>query len=65
MSARGTARVFLMKPCTSTMCESATTRTDFRWSGLESGTYSIRVRSVDADGQAGPWSAPSNAVVIR
>ena len=42
----------------------ATTRTDFRWSGLEPGTYSIRVRSVDADGQPGPWSAPSNDVVI-
>ena len=41
-----------------------TTRTSFRWSGLEAGTYGLRVRSVDADGQAGPWSGPSNEVVI-
>ncbi|MYE50853.1 MAG: hypothetical protein F4X81_05245 [Gammaproteobacteria bacterium] len=43
----------------------ATTRTDFRWSGLEPGTYSIRVRSVDADGAAGPWGEPSNEVLIE
>ncbi|MYE50854.1 MAG: hypothetical protein F4X81_05250, partial [Gammaproteobacteria bacterium] len=42
----------------------ATTRRDFRWSGLEPGTYSVRVRSVDADGAAGPWGEPSNEVVI-
>ena len=42
----------------------ATTRTDFRWSGLESGAYSLRVRSVDADGAAGPWRGPSNEVVV-
>ncbi|MXW49598.1 MAG: hypothetical protein F4171_00105 [Gammaproteobacteria bacterium] len=42
----------------------ATTRTSFRWSGLGAGTYALRVRSVDADGQAGPWSGPSNEVVI-
>ena len=43
----------------------ATTRTDFGWSGLEPGTYSLRVHSVDADGLAGPWSDPSNEVVIH
>ena len=41
-----------------------TTRTSFRWSGLAVGTYALRVRSVDADGKAGPWSDPSNEVVI-
>ena len=41
-----------------------TTRTSFRWSSLEAGTYRLRVRSVDAGGQAGPWSDPSNEVVI-
>ncbi len=43
----------------------ATARTDFRWSGLEPGAYSIRVRSVDSDGQAGPWSEPSNEVAVQ
>lgn len=42
----------------------ATTRTSFRWSGLEAGIYRLRVRSVDADGQAGPWSDLSNEVII-
>ncbi len=42
-----------------------TTRTSFRWSGLAPGTYALRVRSVDADGQAGPWSGASNEVVIK
>ncbi|MCY3795962.1 MAG: SUMF1/EgtB/PvdO family nonheme iron enzyme, partial [Gammaproteobacteria bacterium] len=42
----------------------ATTRTDFRWSGLEPGAYSLRVRSVDAGGAAGPWSAQSNEVAV-
>ena len=42
----------------------ATTRTDFRWSGLEPGIYSLRVRSVDADGAAGPWSGPSNEIAV-
>ena len=41
-----------------------TTRRSFRWSGLEPGTYALRVRSVDADAKAGPWSGPSNEVVI-
>ncbi len=43
----------------------AAARTDFRWSDLEPGTYAVRVRSVDIDGHAGPWSAPSNAVMVR
>ena len=42
----------------------ATSRTDFRWSGLGPGAYSVRVRSVDADGAAGPWSGPSNEVAV-
>ncbi len=42
-----------------------TTRTSFRWSGLAPGTYALRVRSVDADGNAGPWSGASNEVVIK
>ena len=42
----------------------ATTRTDFRWSSLEPGTYSVRVRSVAADRTAGPWGEPSNEVVL-
>ena len=42
----------------------AAARTDFRWSDLEPGTYSVRVRSVDADGQAGPWGDPSNEVIV-
>ena len=41
-----------------------TTRTSFRWSGLEAGAYRLRVRSVDADGEPGPWSEPSNEVAI-
>ena len=41
-----------------------TARTDFRWSGLEAGAYRLRVRSVDAGGAAGPWSAESDAVTI-
>ncbi len=43
---------------------SRTTRTSFRWSGLAPGAYALRVRSVDADGQAGPWSPPTPEVVI-
>ena len=43
----------------------ATARTDFRWSGLEPGIYTVRVRSVDADGKAGPWGDPSNEVAVR
>ena len=42
----------------------ATSRTDFRWSGLGPGAYSVRVRSVDADGAAGPWGSPSNEVAV-
>ena len=42
----------------------ATSRTDFRWSGLGPGIYSVRVRSVDADGAAGPWGSPSNEVAV-
>ena len=42
-----------------------TTRTDFRWSGLEPGAYALRVRSADAGGAAGPWSEPSNAVDVH
>ncbi|MYH17031.1 MAG: hypothetical protein F4149_17845 [Gammaproteobacteria bacterium] len=42
----------------------AAARTDFRWSDLEPGTYSVRVRSVDADGQVGPWGDPSNEVMV-
>ncbi|MYH15661.1 MAG: hypothetical protein F4149_10865 [Gammaproteobacteria bacterium] len=42
----------------------ATSRTDFRWSGLGPGAYSVRVRSVDADGAAGPWGNPSNEVAV-
>ncbi|MDE0269972.1 MAG: hypothetical protein OXP11_02060, partial [Gammaproteobacteria bacterium] len=41
-----------------------TTRTSFRWSGLEAGAYRLRVRSVDADGEPGPWSEPSNEVAV-
>lgn len=42
-----------------------TTRSDFRWSRLEPGNYRLRVRSVDSDGLAGPWSAPSNEVAVE
>ena len=43
---------------------SRTTRTSFRWSGLAPGAYALRVRSVDADGNAGPWSRTTDEVVI-
>ncbi len=43
---------------------SRTTRTSFRWSGLAPGAYALRVRSVDADGLAGPWSPATDEVVI-
>ena len=39
-------------------------RTSFRWSGLAPGAYALRARSVDADGKAGPWSPPTDEVVI-
>ncbi len=41
-----------------------TARTSFRWSGLAPGAYALRARSVDADGKAGPWSPPTDEVVI-
>ncbi|MCY4343764.1 MAG: hypothetical protein OXE83_09365, partial [Gammaproteobacteria bacterium] len=43
---------------------SRTARTSFRWSGLAPGAYALRVRSVDADGLAGPWSPATDEVVI-
>ncbi len=41
-----------------------TARASFRWSGLAPGAYALRARSVDADGKAGPWSPPTDEVVI-
>ena len=43
---------------------SRTARTSFRWSGLAPGAYALRVRSVDADGNAGPWSPATDEVAI-
>lgn len=38
--------------------------TSFRWQSLSAGTYTIRARSVNEDRLPGPWSAPSNEVVL-
>ena len=38
--------------------------TSFLWTSTRAGTYTIRVRSVNADGVAGPWSTVSNEVAI-
>ena len=38
--------------------------TSFRWSSNAAGTYTIRVRSVNADRASGPWSVVSNEVVV-
>ena len=40
------------------------TRTSFHWSFLASGTYAIRVRSVNEDGQPGAWGTTSAEVVL-
>jgi len=40
------------------------TRTSFRWSSLASGTYAIRVRSVNEDGERGAWGTTSAEVVL-
>ena len=35
------------------------------WFRSPAGTYTIRVRSVNADGVRGPWSAPSNEIIFE
>ena len=40
------------------------TSTSFRWLATRAGTYTIRVRSVNADRVPGPWSEVSNEIVV-